>query len=217
MAQQIADRRDIDFVLHEQLGVEKLSEHEIFAEFNRKTVDLIVSEARNLSIKEILPTQIDGDREGTRFENGKVFVPESFHKAWELFKEGEWLAMTEDPEYGGQGMPHARVPRQGLGGGHLDQFEGTLGLDRKSEKGEEGRSTEGSLQHRVVCLQERRGGRHRGRRSDCRGTPADPAWSRASGLAGSLASHPRPPEPWRTLFGNHGRAVRTAGQHARPA
>lgn len=106
MAQQIADRRDIDFVLHEQLGVEKLSEHDIFADFNRKTVDMIVSEARNLAIKEILPTQIDSDREGARFENGKVFVPESFHKAWDLFKEGEWLAMPEDPEWGGQGMPH---------------------------------------------------------------------------------------------------------------
>ena len=105
MAQLIADRRDIDFVLHEQLGVEKLSQNEIFAEFNRKTVDLIVSEARNLALKEILPTQTDGDREGARFEDGKVFVPESFHKAWDLFKEGEWLAMPEDPEWGGQGMP----------------------------------------------------------------------------------------------------------------
>ena len=105
MAQQIADRRDVDFVLHEQLDVEELSKHDIYAEFNKKTVDLIISEARNLAIKEILPTQADGDREGTKFENGRVTVPESFHKAWELFKEGEWLAMIEDPEWGGQGMP----------------------------------------------------------------------------------------------------------------
>ena len=105
MAQQIADRKDVDFVLHEQLKVAELSRHDIFAEFNKKTVDLIVSEARNLSIKEILPTQIEGDREGTKFEDGRVTVPESFHKAWELFKEGEWLAMIEDPQWGGQGMP----------------------------------------------------------------------------------------------------------------
>jgi len=107
MAQQIADRRDVDFVLHEQLQVEELSKHEIFAEFNKKTVDLIISEARNLAIKEILPTQEEGDREGVNFENGQVTVPESFHKAWELFKEGEWLAMIEDPKWGGQGMPRA--------------------------------------------------------------------------------------------------------------
>ncbi len=107
MAQQIADRRDIEFVLHELLQVGKLSEHENFTEFNKKTVDLIISEARNLAIKEILPTQIDSDREGTRFDAGRVTVPNSFHKVWELFKEGEWLAMIEDPKWGGQGMPRA--------------------------------------------------------------------------------------------------------------
>ena len=107
MAQQIADRRDVDFVLHELLHVEDLSGHEIFAEFNKKTVDLIVAEARNLAVKEILPTQIDSDREGTHFDAGKVTVPQSFHKAWKLFKEGEWLAMIEDPKWGGQGMPRA--------------------------------------------------------------------------------------------------------------
>lgn len=105
MAQVIADRRDVDFVLFEQLEVEKLSEHEKFAEFNRKTVELIISEARNMAVKEILPLQQDGDQIGCRFENGQVTVPESFHRAWELFLEGEWLAMPEDPEYGGQGMP----------------------------------------------------------------------------------------------------------------
>ncbi len=105
MAQYIADRRDVDFVLHEQLQVENLSQHETFAEFNKKTVDMIISEARNLAIKEILPTQTLGDREGCKFENGKVTVPESFHRAYELLKEGEWGAMTEDPEWGGQGMP----------------------------------------------------------------------------------------------------------------
>ncbi len=105
MAQVLADRRDVDFVLHEQLDIARVSKHEAFAEFNRKTIDLIVTEARNLAIKEILPTREIGDREGTRFENGQVTVPKEFHKAYDLFIEGEWLAMTEDPEWGGQGMP----------------------------------------------------------------------------------------------------------------
>ncbi len=105
MVQYIADRRDVDFVLHEQIQVEDLGKTELFADFNKKTVDMIVSEARNLAIKEILPTRELGDQEGCQFDNGKVTVPESFHRAYELLKEGEWLAMTEDPEWGGQGMP----------------------------------------------------------------------------------------------------------------
>ena len=73
MAQLISDRRDIDFVLHEQMQVGDLSRTELFADFTNKAVDMIVSEARNLAIKEILPTRALGDREGCRFDrNGMV-------------------------------------------------------------------------------------------------------------------------------------------------
>ncbi len=107
MAQQIADRRDVDYVLHEQFNVAELSKHEKYAEFNKKVINMIVSEARNLAIKEILPTQSVGDEEGCSLENGEVTTPECFRKPWKLFKEGEWLAMTEDQEWGGQGMPRS--------------------------------------------------------------------------------------------------------------
>ena len=105
MAQVIADRRDVDFVLFEQMNAEALSQHEQYAEFNRKTMEMVVSEARNLAVKEILPTQQEGDHVGCRFDNGVVTVPECYRRPWEMFIEGEWLALTEDPEYGGQGMP----------------------------------------------------------------------------------------------------------------
>ncbi|MDM8536803.1 acyl-CoA dehydrogenase [Desulfobacterales bacterium HSG17] len=107
MAQVIADRRDVDFVLHEQLEVEKLSKHDKFADFNKKTVDMVINEARTLAVKEMLPTLKDGDEQGCRFEKGEVKVPDSFHKVYELFKQGEWTAMSDDPEWGGQGMPEA--------------------------------------------------------------------------------------------------------------
>ncbi|MDM8541630.1 acyl-CoA dehydrogenase [Desulfococcaceae bacterium HSG9] len=107
MAQVIADRRDVDFVLHEQLQVGDLSKHELFAEFNKKTIDMIVSEARRLSIKEILPTQETSDREGCQFNNGKVTVPDEFHRLYKIMREGEWVAVSDSPEYGGQGMPYS--------------------------------------------------------------------------------------------------------------
>ena len=105
MAQQVAERRDIEFVLHEQLNVAELSRFEQFAEFNKKTIDLVVSEARNLAIKELLPCLKEGDEQGCTFENGKVTVPSSFHKPYALFRQGEWIAMSDNPKWGGQGMP----------------------------------------------------------------------------------------------------------------
>ncbi len=105
MAQVVADRRDVDFVLHEQLNVAQLSEYEEFSEFNKKTIDLVVSEARNLAVKELLTCMKETDEQGCTFENGTVRVPQAFHRVYDLFKEGEWIAMCDDPEYGGQGMP----------------------------------------------------------------------------------------------------------------
>jgi len=105
MAQELADRRDVDFVLFEQLGLESILENEKFSDLNKKTIDLIITEARNLAIKEILPTNAVGDRKGCRFENGVVKVPEEFHRIFQLYREGEWIAMWDDPEVGGQGLP----------------------------------------------------------------------------------------------------------------
>ena len=106
MAQYIADRRDIDFVLYEQLDAESLCKDEKYAEFNKKTFDLLINEARTYAVKEVLPTLTEGDRAGGAiFENGKVTVPECYHKPYKLLVEGEWVGMTEDPEVGGQGFP----------------------------------------------------------------------------------------------------------------
>jgi alkylation response protein AidB-like acyl-CoA dehydrogenase len=105
MAQTIADRRDIDFVLYEQLNVEKLSKNEKYSDFKKKTIDMVVNEARNLAVKEIYPTQKISDEQGCSFDAGTVKAPECFHRIYDLIREGEWVAMTEDPEWGGQGMP----------------------------------------------------------------------------------------------------------------
>lgn len=107
MAQLIADRRDVDFVLNEQLQLDQLREYEKFEEFDKKTINLILSEARNLAIKEMLPTLKISDEEGCKLEKGEVKVPECYHKVYDLFREGEWIAMYDDPKWGGQGMPMA--------------------------------------------------------------------------------------------------------------
>ena len=106
MAQVIADRRDIDFVLYEQLDMEQLTKTAAYKGMNRKLFDMMITEARNLAIKEILPTNADGDRIGVTFDNGEVLVPESFKKAFDLIREGDWTAMNEDPDLGGQGTPY---------------------------------------------------------------------------------------------------------------
>jgi alkylation response protein AidB-like acyl-CoA dehydrogenase len=105
MVQLIADRRDIDFVLYEQLKIDELTKLDRYKAFNKKTFDMIITEAKNIGVKELLPTCAEGDQQGLDFDNGQVKVPESFHRAYALILEGEWTSLMEDPEWGGQGLP----------------------------------------------------------------------------------------------------------------
>ena len=101
----LADRRDIDFNLYEMFYADELCALGPFKEFNKKVFDLIVTEARNFAIKELLPTYEDGDKIGMTFDKGVVKVPESFHRAYALYCENEWNAPSASQEYGGQGLP----------------------------------------------------------------------------------------------------------------
>jgi alkylation response protein AidB-like acyl-CoA dehydrogenase len=105
MAQQVADRRDQDFVIWEQMNCEEILKHETYREFNRKTCDMIINEARTLAIRELLPILAEGDQQGVRFGDGTVKVPESFHRVYKLIQEGEWNNLGVPQEMGGQGAP----------------------------------------------------------------------------------------------------------------
>ena len=66
---------------------------------------MILTEAERMAIDVILPTYVDGDREGCTFKDGKVYVPKSFHAAYKKFVGAGWQCAIKDPEVGGQGMP----------------------------------------------------------------------------------------------------------------
>ena len=105
MAQQLVDRRDLDFVIWEQMKGDEFLKHPLYREFNRKTCDMIITEARAFAINVMLPTLAEGDVEGVKFEKGNVKVPDCFHHAFQLMVEGEWNNLTVPPEMGGQGVP----------------------------------------------------------------------------------------------------------------
>jgi alkylation response protein AidB-like acyl-CoA dehydrogenase len=105
MVQHIADRRDLDFVIWEQMNGEAFLEYDSYKDFNRKTCDMIITEARNLAVKEVLPTLQEGDHQGVRFENGNVKTPDCFARVHQLLLEGEWGNLSVPQDMGGQGAP----------------------------------------------------------------------------------------------------------------
>ncbi len=105
MAQQLIDKRDMDFVIWEQMECESFLNHGKYKEFNKKTCEMILTEARALAIKEILPTLAEGDVQGVRFENGTVKVPDCFRPVHKKILEGDWQSMVVSADMGGQGLP----------------------------------------------------------------------------------------------------------------
>lgn len=104
----ISDLNDQLFVLLEQLNILEIADNApSFGDFgNKRTVKLLLSEARNFAVKEVLPTNKIGDRVGAQFKNGEVVMPKEFKKLYENMVDAGFLAMTEDTDYGGEGMPH---------------------------------------------------------------------------------------------------------------
>ena len=66
---------------------------------------MVITEARALAIKELLPLMAEGDETGVCFENGTVKVPPGFHRVYKLILEGEWNNLSVSQEIGGQGAP----------------------------------------------------------------------------------------------------------------
>ena len=104
MAQQLIDQRDLDFVIWEQMKAEEILANEKYAEFNKKTCEMILREARAIAIKEILPTLAEGDREGVKFENGVVTTPECFRPVHKKIVEGEWQSVGVPRKWAARGL-----------------------------------------------------------------------------------------------------------------
>jgi len=105
MSQFIADQKEIDFILYKMLRADALVENKRFADFSKKSFDMIIAEARKIAIKELLPSLVQGDRQGVRFENGRVKAPDSFHRARKVIRDAGLTSFSEDPKWGGQGLP----------------------------------------------------------------------------------------------------------------
>jgi hypothetical protein len=69
------DSRDLKFVLHEFPGVEKLPGCDAFHDFSRENREMILSRTERIAVGVIAPMFQDGDREGCRFEEGRIFAP----------------------------------------------------------------------------------------------------------------------------------------------
>ncbi|WP_339739125.1 acyl-CoA dehydrogenase C-terminal domain-containing protein [uncultured Maricaulis sp.] len=99
--------RDQRFILHDVLDLSQYGDLPGFADADADTVDAILEEGAKFCEGVLAPLSHIGDVEGcVRDMDGNVKTPAGFKDAFKQMSEGGWTALSSDPEYGGQGLPH---------------------------------------------------------------------------------------------------------------
>ena len=99
--------RDMRFVLDELHTDDGYGNLPAFEEFTPDLTSAVLEEAAKMARDVIAPLNASGDEEGCHYENGVVRTPKGFPEAYQAFAEGGWTGLNADPQWGGQGLPHA--------------------------------------------------------------------------------------------------------------
>ncbi len=101
--------RDMQFVLHEVLNVvDELKPLPAHAEIDVDTINAVLEEAGKFASQVLAPLNLSGDIEGCTLDPAThaVTAPQGFKEAYAQYVEAGWPALSSDPQYGGQGLPH---------------------------------------------------------------------------------------------------------------
>ena len=105
MSNYSIDMRDVRFILYEQLGLEDLTKHPKYADFNKELFEMVLDEAYKMAREDVSPLNEVGDRAHCKFEGGQVFMPPGFKEVYKKFSENGWVAPSAPAEWGGQSLP----------------------------------------------------------------------------------------------------------------
>ena len=101
--------RDMQFVMHEVLNVvDELKALPTHADIDADTINAVLEEGGKFASAVLAPINQSGDEEGCVLDKSthEVKAPTGFKEAYAKFVEGGWPALSCDPAFGGQGLPH---------------------------------------------------------------------------------------------------------------
>ncbi|KAA0912132.1 acyl-CoA dehydrogenase [Aquicoccus porphyridii] len=100
---------DYAYMFDHVVGFSQVAETERFSEASPDMVTAILGEAGRMCEDKLAPLQREGDLNGAYLENGVVRTSPGFAEGYGAIREGGWLGISADPEYGGMGLPMAMM------------------------------------------------------------------------------------------------------------
>jgi hypothetical protein len=101
----LIDRRHLDFMLYELLGVESLCQQQRFAEHGRETFDAVIDLAHRVALEKFLPHNRKSDLNEPHIVDGRVVMIPEIGEALAAFNDAGFTAVMADSERGGLQMP----------------------------------------------------------------------------------------------------------------
>ena len=102
-----APLREYRFILKDVLDIERYSNLPSFSEAPIDLIDQVLEEGAKFCEGVLAPLNKVGDEHGCkRHSDGSVETPPGFKEAYKQYVEAGWPALSGDPAYGGQGLPH---------------------------------------------------------------------------------------------------------------
>ena len=101
----IVNRRDLDFILYETLGLDEIFKSERYADYDRESLDAMMDLSQTIAEDQFLSCAAKLDANEPQFVDGKVETIPELKEAIAAYQESGLCASAYDTDIGGMQLP----------------------------------------------------------------------------------------------------------------
>jgi len=100
-----APLKDMLFDIRHLAGIDEIAKMPGFEEAGFETAQAVLEECAKFNEGVVAPLNVEGDRNPSSFQSGKVTTTPGFKEAFKQYAEGGWQGLQHPQDCGGQGLP----------------------------------------------------------------------------------------------------------------
>jgi alkylation response protein AidB-like acyl-CoA dehydrogenase len=100
-----APLKDLRFAMRASGALDAILALPAYRELSIETLDAVLGEAGKFFADAVAPDNHTADKEGVRFDDGRVAVPAAIRNAWRQYAASGWAGLHAPEAFGGQGLP----------------------------------------------------------------------------------------------------------------